>query len=133
MKSPVYKAWTKAIRTNDSVPGYSASWITAVRGWLKVYPDRLECGDIAIPATAVRAAVLYEARQWFIPVRILAVTLDDGTYQFGLNPWVKIASHLPFPFRRERVQLRYSTFSIGLRVALIGYVAYLLYRQFTAA
>jgi hypothetical protein len=132
MALPIYRAWTKAIRTDDIAPGYSASWITAVRGWLNVYPDRLQCGDIVIPAAAVKGAVLYEARQGFIPVYILAVTVADGTYQFGLNPWSKIGSRLPFAFRRERVRLRYSAFSIAVRVALIAYFAYWIYRRFVA-
>ena len=133
MASPIYRAWTKAIRTDDRAPGYCASWMVAHRGWLNVFTDRLECGEITIPVDAVRDAVLYEARQWFIPVHILAVTIDGGTYQFGLNPWTNIGGHLPFPFRRERVRLRYSAFSIAVRVALIAYVAYWLYRRFVAA
>jgi hypothetical protein len=133
MASRIYRAWTKAILTDGSAPGYSASWVTAVRGWLNVYPDRLECGDIVIPIEAVEDAMLYEARQWFIPVYILAVTVADGTYQFGLNPWTKIGNHLPFPYRRERVRLQYSTFSSLVRVALIAYVAYLLYQRFLGA
>jgi hypothetical protein len=133
MASPIYSAWTKAIRTDDCAPGYSASWVTAHRGWLNVFPDRLECGDTVISAEAVRDAVLYEARQWFIPVYILAVTTAEGTWQFGLNPWAKIASHLPFAFRRERVRLRYSAFSIAVRAALIAYIIYVLFRRFTSA
>jgi hypothetical protein len=133
MSSPIYRAWTKAIRTDACAPGYSASWITAHRGWLKVFSDRLECGDTVIPAEGVKDAVLFEARQWFIPVYILAVTTADGTWQFGLNPWAKIGSHLPFVFRQERIRLRYSAFSIALRLALIAYVLYLLIRRFTGA
>jgi hypothetical protein len=107
--------------------------MTARRGWLNVYDDRLECGDIIIPVECVEGAVLYEARQWFIPVYILAVTAPDGTYQFGFNPWTKIGNHLPFPYRRERVRLQYSTFSSVVRVALFAYVAYLLYQRFRGA
>jgi hypothetical protein len=121
------------IRTDDRAPRYSASWMAAHRGWLKVFSDRLECGDTTIPVDAVRDAVLYEARQWFIPVYILAVGTANGTWQFGLNPWTNIGDHLPFPFRRERVRLQYSGLSIALRIALVAYVIYLLYLRFTAA
>jgi hypothetical protein len=129
MASPIHKAWTKAIRTDDSTPGYSASWVTAARGWLEVYEDRLECGEFVIPLTSIKSAKLYEARQWFIPVYILAVTTADGTYQFGVNPWTKIGSKLPFEFTRERVRLKYSQLSIAIRVALVAYVIYLIYRR----
>jgi hypothetical protein len=133
MASPIYRAWAKAIRTDSSAPGYSASWVTAVRGWLNVHPDRVECGDIVIPAKSVEGAVLYEARQSFIPVYILAVTIAEGTYQFGLNPWTNIGPHLPFPFRRERIRLRYSAVSMAVRVALLAYIAYVLFRWLSAA
>jgi hypothetical protein len=133
MASPIYRAWTKAIRTDDRTPEYSASWTAARRGWLNVFTDRLECGNITIPVDAVGDAVLYEARQWFIPVYILTVASADGTYQFGLNPWTNIGRHLPFPFRRERIRLRYSAFSIAVRVALVAYAVYWLYRRFVAA
>jgi hypothetical protein len=133
MASPVYQAWVKAIRTDGTTPGYSASWLMAHRGWLYVFPDRIECGDTVISAEGSKEAVLYEARQWFIPVHILAVTTANGTWQFGLNPWAKIASHLPFAFRRERVRLRYSAFSIAIRAALIAYVVYLVFRRFAPA
>jgi hypothetical protein len=133
MAAPISRAWTKVIHTDGSAPGYSASWITAQRGWLNIYPDRLECGDIVIPAEAVMDAVLYEARHWFLPVYVLAVTIADGTWQFALNPWARIASHLPFEFRRERVRLRYSAFSIAVRVALLVYFVYWLIRRFMGA
>jgi len=129
MAPPIYRAWTKAIRTDDSTPGYSASWITAVRGWLKVYPDRIVCGDIDIPIAAIKSAVLYEARQWFIPVYILAVKTVDGTYQFGLNPWTTIDRKLPFQFTRERVRLQYSRFSIAVRAAIVAYAIYLIFHR----
>lgn len=133
MASPEYRAWTKAIRTDENKPGYSASWIAARRGWLNVFSDRLECGDIAIPFETIQEAVLYEARQGFIPVYILAVSTADGTWHFGLNRWTRMAAHLPFPFRQERINLRYSTFSIAVRVALVAYVAYLIYCRFKGA
>lgn len=130
MASPVYRAWTKAIESDGTPPGYSASWISAIRGWFKVFPDRIECGDIVIEASEVRDAVLYEARQWFVvPVHILAVSTERGDWQFGFNPWANVAPHLPFPFRKERVRLRYSAFSIALRAVLLVYVVYLVIRR----
>jgi hypothetical protein len=132
MALPIYRAWTKAIRTDDIAPGYSASWIAAYRGWLNSFPDRIECGDIVIAAEAVQDAAMYEARQWFIPVRILAVTTADATWQFGLNPWARIAGHLSFPVREERVRLRYTAFSFAVRFALVAYIIYLLVRRFGA-
>ncbi len=129
MSSPTYRAWTKSIRS-DGAPGYSANWVAARRAWLSIFPDRLECGSTVIPAEAVTDAVLYEARQWFIPVYILSVTTANETWQFGLNPWTDVGNYLPFAFRRERVRLQYSLFSIAVRAIWVACAAYLIYRYF---
>lgn len=128
MTAPLYRAWTKGTDQEPGAPRYSANWATARRAWFRVYDDRVECGDWVIPASAVQDAVLYESRQWFMPVSVLAVTTAARTWQFGFNPWARVAEHLPFAFRRERVRLRYSAFSVAVRVLLLGYVAWVAVR-----
>ena len=128
MTDPIYQCWTKATDAESGAPRYSANWALARRARFRIYPERIECGDWVIPAGEVREAVLYEARQWFIPVYVLALSTERRTWQFGFNPWCKVAAHLPFAFRRERVRLRYSPFSIAVRVLLVGYLAFLLWR-----
>jgi hypothetical protein len=125
MDTALYTSWSKGTTSELGLPQYSANWAMAKRGRFKVFSDRVECGDWVIPASSVKEAVLFEARQWFIPVYILAITTVDKTWQFGFNPWSKVAEHLPFQFRRERVRLRYSRFSIVVRAVLLGYLAYL--------
>jgi hypothetical protein len=122
----VYKAWTKAIRSGGGPPECGADWISALRGWLKVLPEGIEFGDVYIAASEVKDAVLYEARQWLIvPVYILAVSTESGHWQFGLNPWTDVGPHLPFPYRTERVRLRYSKFSIAVRIILLSYLIFI--------
>lgn len=129
MTAPKYRAFVKATRSETGPPRRSASWIFARRGWLKVFDDRLECGNWVIPASAVTSAVLYDARHGFLRAPVLAVSTADGTWQFGFNPWVRIAEHLPFEFRRESVRVRYSAFSLIVRLAAIAYLAYVLMRN----
>lgn len=126
MTSLRYWAWTKAIRTPDGFVGYHPRWIVAKRAWFKVFADRVECSSLVIPADAVTDAVVYEARQWFLPVRILSISTSSETWQFGFNPWANVTPYLPFPFRREAIQLHYSLFSTLVRMGLIAYVIYLL-------
>jgi hypothetical protein len=126
--APLSQCWTKATDAEPGPPRYSANWALARRARFKSYPDRIECGDWVIPATDVRDAVLYEARQWFIPVYVLAVSTERRTWQFGFNPWCKVAAHLPFAFRRERVRLRHSAFSLAVRALLVAYLAFVLWR-----
>jgi hypothetical protein len=57
------------------------------------------------------------------------VETASGTYQFGFNPWVRVSTHLPFPHQHERVTLRYSAFSVAVRVALVAYLAYVIWQR----
>lgn len=132
MAEPTYQCWVKATDGEQGPPRYSASWLVARRARFKVFSDRVECGDWIIRSSEVQDAVLFEARQWFIPVFVLSLQTAAKTYQFGFNPWVRIGSHLPFAFRSERVQLRYSAFSIGIRLLAGVYLAYRAWEWFTA-
>ena len=128
MSDPVYRAWTKGIEGETGPPRRSTAWATARRAWLRCYPDRIECGDWVIPAADVRDAVLYDTRQALFPVSVLAVSTGARTFQFGFNPWVRVAPHLPFVVRRERVRLGYSPISIAARVMLLGWIGWWLWR-----
>jgi hypothetical protein len=130
VSAPRYRAWAKAIEGETGPPRRSPAWATARRGWFRCYQDRVECGDWVIPASDVREPVLYEARQWFLPVHVLAVSTRDRAFQFGFNPWSRVASRLPFAVRRERVRLGYSPVSIAARVVLGVWVAWWLWRVF---
>ena len=127
-----YKSWTKGTVSEAGTPRYSANWVTARRAWFKTFSDRVECGDWVIPASSVQDAILFETKQWFIPVFVLAVTTSEHTWQFGFNPWSRVASHLPFSFRRERVRLQYSLFSIIIRGILLAYLIQWLWGKFNA-
>ena len=122
MVNLLYRAWTKGTAGEVGPPRYSVNWALARRAWFECYSDRVTCGDWVIRSADVRDAVLYESRQWFIPVFVLAIATNDCTYQFGFNPWAKIAAHLPFAFRREKVRLGYSRFSIAARGMLLIYI-----------
>lgn len=128
MTAPRYQAWTKGIEGVTGTPQRSAAWVTARRARFHCYADRVECGDWVIPASEVKDAVLYETRQGFITFSVLALSTGTRTFQFGFNPWARVAPHLPFSFRRERVRLRHSPLSIASRAILLIWVAWLLWR-----
>jgi hypothetical protein len=129
MTSPRYRAWTKATNRESGPPRRSAHWITARRAWFKVFNDRLECGNWNIPFDSITEAVVYEVRQGLLTAQVLEVSTPEGTRQFGFNPWVKIADHLPFAVRCEQVRMRWSMFSIALRVGAVAYLLYVMFRK----
>ncbi|MFO0552403.1 MAG: hypothetical protein U0271_28705 [Polyangiaceae bacterium] len=129
MTAPIYRCWTKATDAEAGPPRYSGNWAVARRDWFRIYADRVECGDWRIEGSDVEEAVLFSARQMLIPVLVLSIRTATKTYQFGFNPWARVADYLPFRFRRERAQLGYSAFSVALRVFLVAYLLYWAWRR----
>ena len=128
---PLFRGMTKGVIAEGDQLRYGPAWVTARRGILKVYPDRLECGDWTIPFTEVREAVLSSFRSAIgIPGYVLRVDTADRTYHFGLNGGRYWKGELPFPVRREEAKLRYSAFSLVARVILIALVIYYLVNIF---
>ncbi len=125
MTKPLYRCWTKATNREEGEPRRSLNWVRSRRAWFEVYEDRIECGDWTIPTSAVQDAVLYEARQFLIPARVLSVEAAGVTYQFGFNPWCRAGQHLPFDVRNEKIKLGRSPFSIVVRLILLVYLIYL--------
>lgn len=125
MSHPIYQCWTKATDAESGSPRHSANWVVARRARFRIFADRVECGGWVIRNAEVQEAVLFEARQLFVPVFILALQTSTRAYQFGFNPWVRVAQYLPFAFRRERLRLGYSPFSIAVRVVLLVYLAFM--------
>ncbi len=125
-----YKCWTKATEGVRGDPRRSAAWVVSRRDWFRVFDDQIECGDWTIPSFSLQEAVLYETRQWFIPVFVLRLSTVDTTYQFGFNPWCRVAQYLPFDVEHRRVKLGYSAFSIAVRILLAILVGYWLWQWF---
>ena len=74
--------------------------------------------------------MLYKSRQGLISVSVLRLVTADSTYQFGFNPWVQLERHLPFRFRVEPVKLERSAFSLIVRLAVLTYLVFWLWRTF---
>jgi hypothetical protein len=130
-EKPLFRGMTKGVIAEGDQLRYSPAWITARRGILKVYPDRLECGDWTISFTEIREAVLSSFRSSIgIPGYVLRVDTADRTYHFGLNGGRYWKGELPFPVRREKAKLRYSAFSLVARAILIALVIYYLVNIF---
>ncbi len=130
LEQPLYRAWTKAIRGGGGELRSGMRWIGSRRGWLKIFPDRVECGDWTIANSSIREAVLYKSRQELIPVSVLWLATTEATYQFGFNPWVQLERHLCFPFQVEYVKIKRSAFSVIVRLVALGVLLSWLWRAF---
>jgi hypothetical protein len=128
MDAPLYRCWTKATNREAGSPRRSWNWTVSRRAWFKVFQDRVECGDWEIPLDSTRRAVMFRGRSLFLPIRVLHLEMEDKTYQFGFNPWVRIESRLPFEVARQELRLGYSLFSVVLRIVVAAYIVYWLWQ-----
>jgi hypothetical protein len=72
MQQLTYKFRTKSI--NGATPGgivRSEKWVMSRRDWLKIYDDRVTCGDWDILYSTVSDAVLYKGFSFPWPARVL--------------------------------------------------------------
>lgn len=105
---PIHCCMTKGVKGATDQFEYGLSWVTSRRAILKVFPY-----------SAIEQAVLLETKQWFIPCYVLKVQAADSTYQFGLNPNKFWKGDLPFQAERQKGKLKYSAYSIAIRVVLV--------------
>ncbi len=121
---------TKATTSEGDDLRHSFNWLVARRGILKVMPDALVCGDWRISYADIDEAVLFSV--WSVlPGFLLRVKSGQTVYQFGLNWHPFWKQELPFPVSRERGRLKYSTFSIIVRLMVFGGAAYLVWQHIT--
>lgn len=132
MDQPLYCCMTKATRATGDQLQYGPNWIFSRRAILKLFPDRLECGNWCIAYSDFDEAVLYSVRSGLlrIPCYVLRLETSDGTYHFGLNPGKFWKGDLRFPVRREVGRMSYSWTSLATRLVLAGLLIYLLWQQF---
>lgn len=128
MSAPIYKCMTKATTAEGDQMEHGPNWLRSRRARLKVFDDRLECGDWILPFSDIREAVLFRiCSTLFIPGYVLRVQTEQRTYHFGLNAGSFWKGELPFAVKRETGKVGHSAFSIVLRVMLLGYLIYLIW------
>ncbi len=130
MEQPVHTCMTKAVIAEGDQLRCGPRWIAARRAKLRLYSDRLECGNWTVPYDQIRDAVLTSFRSPIlrIPGYVLSVRTDEKTYHFGLSGSRYWRGELPFPVNRERGRLRLSAISLLARGVLLGFVVYYAWR-----
>ena len=127
VEEPIFRCITKGVQGDADQFEFGLSWVTSRRAILKIYSDRIECGNWSIPFASFEQAILSETKQTFIPCYVLKIRTADNSYQFGLNPNKFWSGGLPFEVERQKGRLKYSTFSIVLRVILVAAIIWYFY------
>ena len=131
MSETLHRCMTKATTAEGDDVRRGLSWVLSRRGTLKVTTDALICGDWNIPYAEISDAVLFSLRGAVFPGYVLRVKSGSQIYQFGLNPGKYWKGELPFECERDSARIGRSWFSTTVRVLLIGYIVYRLWRWLT--
>ena len=97
-----------------------------MRTRFSIWPDRLEFGDRTVPLEELGDVKVYRLRSMFgfHYGRVLAFSHKAKDFwQVGIPLWVKWPDDLPFAVEEISVRMRYSAFSIVLRITLIILIA----------
>jgi hypothetical protein len=131
MSDLIYSCMTKAIISEGDDIRRSLGWVTSRRGRLKVFSDRLECGDWRLPFSEIETSTLASFRSLlFIPGYILKIKTKGKIYQFGLNGGSFWKGSLPFPVTREQGSVKHSPLSVVIRVIVFGYILMWVIKKF---
>jgi hypothetical protein len=119
---------TKArkVKSND-VAQYEAGWATARRGVLMLTTKGLFCGDWTIPLSTIQEATLLHISGG----SILKISTNDGLHcQFGMQRNSAWEEQKLFPVKIEEGALKFSKFSLVLRLLFLLWVAYLMVQSY---
>ena len=108
-------------------------WVVSQRAVILLTEKRIICGKWTIPLDTIVSAQLLKINTLYGGGQVLKVqAADDKNYQFGMqfNPeWIN-QEHLPLTFEQGR--LKYSVFSITVRLIVVAYILHWLYERFAA-
>lgn len=127
MSQILYKCLTKATNKEKGEPRHSSNWIRARRTFFYVYNEHIKCDNWEFEIKRISNPILFKSRQGFIRFDIIQFDYDDETYQFGFNPWAHPAQYIDLNFAIEHTKVKFSAFSILVRLILITLIVYYIF------
>ncbi len=123
---------SKGIITNESQEiTRGINWVTSQRAVLMLTNKNIICGKWIVPLDIIRTAKLTKISSLFGNGQVLTIeTKDNKNYQFGMqiNPeWINQDA---LPLKLEKGNVKNLLFSIILRIIILGYIVYQIYRRF---
>jgi len=108
-------------------------WVTSQRAVVLLTDKKLVCGKWTIPLDTISTAQLLKINSLFGGGQVLKIqTTDDKNYQFGMQLNPEWTSQQRLPLTLEQGQVKYSAFSIIVRLIAVGYLIYWIYERFIA-
>lgn len=106
-------------------------WVTSQRAIVMLTDKNIICGKWTIPLTNIATAQLLKINSLFGGGQVLKIqTKDNKNYQFGMQLSQEWTTQQVLPLTLEKGQVKYSAFSIIVRLIAVGYLIYWLYERF---
>jgi hypothetical protein len=106
-------------------------WVTSQRAVVMLTDKKIICGKWTIPLDTISKAQLFKINSLFGGGQVLKVqTTDDKNYQFGMQLNPEWTNQQRLPLTLENGQVKYSAFSVIVRLIAVGYLIYWLYERF---
>jgi len=115
------------VTENNQDIKHGLDWVTSQRAVILLTDKKIVCGKWTIILDAISDVKLstYGSGQ------VLQIRTKDGTnYQFGMQKNPEWTNQQILPLTLEKGQVKYSFFSIIVRLILFGYIIYWLYSRF---
>ena len=121
------------VNSSDRELERGLDWVGAQRAVILLSDEKIVCGRWTIMLDDIETAQLIKINSLFGGAQVLKIqTKDDRYYQFGMQTNPDWTRQTALVLLVEKGQLKYSTFSIVVRLLLIGYLLYWVYDRFFA-
>ena len=130
--NPGEKVWAAdaskgVITQDDQAIQHGFHWVTSQRAVIMLTDKRIVCGKWTIPLDAITAAQLIK----YGSAHVLKIQTKDGAnYQFGMQVNPEWTNQHILPLLPEKERVKFSLYSIIMRLILLGYICYYLYSRF---
>lgn len=117
---------SKGIMTKgDSDVKRGFDWVTSQRAVVLLSDKRIKCGQWNIPLEDIASSELVKINTTFGSGQVLKITTkDQNNFQFGMQMNREWTDQTVLPLNLEKGKLKYSLFSVAVRLILLGYVIY---------
>jgi len=106
-------------------------WVTSQRAVVLLTDKKIICGKWTIPLDTISSVQLTKINSLFGTGQVLKIqTTVAENYQLGMQLNPEWTNQQTLPLILEKGQVKYSVFSILVRIVLVGYLIYLLYERF---
>lgn len=119
------------VTTNDKDIQRGLDWVTSQRAVVMLTDKNIVCGKWTIPLDTIATAHLLKINSLFGDGQVLKVqTKDNKNFQFGMQINPEWTNQQVLPLTLEKGQIKYSAFSIIIRLFIVGYLIYWVYERF---